>query len=86
MCRTTDPSWTPLLSVASAVVTETGGVLAHAAIVARERGIPAVVGAAGACTVLGTTPRVVVDGAAGTVESDPCAQMSMPRRRGASTP
>ncbi len=49
VCRTTDPSWTPLLSVASAVVTETGGVLAHAAIVARERGIPAVVGVAGAC-------------------------------------
>ena len=84
VCRTTDPSWTPLLSVASAVVTETGGVLAHAAIVARERGIPAVVGAAGACTVLGTTPRVVVDGTAGTVESDVCADVDAPPR-GAST-
>ena len=85
VCRTTDPSWTPLLSVASAVVTETGGVLAHAAIVARERGIPAVVGAAGACTVLGTMPRVVVDGAAGTVGSDACADVDGPPA-GASTP
>lgn len=40
VCRTTDPSWVPLMAAASAVVTEVGGVLAHAAIVARELGVP----------------------------------------------
>ena len=84
VCRTTDPSWTPLLAVASAVVTETGGVLAHAAIVARERGIPAVVGAAGACARLAGAPEVVVDGSAGTVGSAGGADVD-PSATGAST-
>ena len=48
ICRETDPAWTPLFSVAAAVVTETGGVLSHAAIVAREVGIPAVLAVEGA--------------------------------------
>jgi pyruvate,water dikinase len=42
VCAITDPSWTPLFLVAAAVVCETGAVLSHAAIVARELGIPAV--------------------------------------------
>lgn len=42
VCRTTDPAWSPLFSRAAGVVTETGGLLSHAAIVARELGIPAV--------------------------------------------
>ncbi|GAA4901324.1 pyruvate,water dikinase [Stackebrandtia albiflava] len=67
VCPYTDPAWTPLFTVASAVVTETGGVLSHAAIVAREYGIPAVLGVTGATTRIRTDDRVTVDGAAGTV-------------------
>lgn len=67
VCRTTDPAWTPLFRVAAGVVTETGGVLCHAAIVAREYGIPAVVGAAGALARLPDGAPVTVDGALGTV-------------------
>ncbi len=44
VCRLTDPEWTPLFSLASAVVADTGAELSHAAIVAREYGIPAVLG------------------------------------------
>ncbi|MFI5915105.1 PEP/pyruvate-binding domain-containing protein [Dactylosporangium sp. NPDC051541] len=67
VCRTTDPAWTPLFRVAAAVVTETGGVLSHAAIVAREYGIPAVAGVASALTVLPDGADVVVDGGAGAI-------------------
>lgn len=66
VCRHTDPAWTPLLMVATAVVTEAGGVLSHAAIVARELRIPAVLGVRGA---MGLPPEssVTVDGDRGTV-------------------
>lgn len=67
VCRTTSPAWTPLLARATAVVTEIGGMLAHAAIVAREFGIPAVLAAPGAMTMLADGQQVVVDGSAGTV-------------------
>jgi pyruvate,water dikinase len=67
VCRTTSPAWTPLLARATAVVTEVGGMLAHAAIVARELGIPAVLAVPGAMTVLADGRQVVVDGRAGTV-------------------
>ena len=67
VCRTTDPAWTPLLQVVAAVVTEVGGVLSHAAIVARERGVPAVVGLESARDRLRAAQRVTVDGSAGTV-------------------
>jgi pyruvate,water dikinase len=70
VCRSTDPAWTPLFRVAAAVVTETGGVLSHAAIVAREFGIPAVVGAGGAMTTLADGTAVIVDGIAGTVTEE----------------
>ena len=64
---TTMPAWTPLFGVAAAVVTETGGVLSHCAIVAREYGIPAVVGAYGATTAIVTGQRITVDGERGIV-------------------
>ena len=67
---TTMPAWTPLFGVAAAVVTETGGPLSHCAIVAREYGIPAVVGAHGATNRIATGQRVTVDGGAGIVTLD----------------
>jgi pyruvate,water dikinase len=67
VCRTTSPAWTPLLARAAAVVTETGGMLSHAAIVAREFGIPAVLAAGGATTVLAGRGAVLVDGSRGLV-------------------
>ena len=67
VCRETDPAWTPLFTVAAAVVTETGGLLSHAAIVAREVGIPAVLAVPGASTALVADVLVRVDGNSGTV-------------------
>lgn len=64
----TDPGWTPLLGRVAAVVTETGGVLSHAAVISREYGIPAVLAVAGATRAIKDGDRVVVDGTAGTVE------------------
>ena len=67
VCRTTDPAWTPLFGRIAAVVTETGGMLSHAAIVAREQGIPAVLGVADAMVQIPAGALVDVDGRAGTV-------------------
>lgn len=63
----TAPAWSVLFAQAGAVVTETGGVLSHAAIVAREHGIPAVLGVDGATTELPDGATVTVDGRTGTV-------------------
>ncbi|KRE53205.1 pyruvate kinase [Arthrobacter sp. Soil736] len=63
----TDPGWTPLFMTAGALVMEMGGVISHGAVVAREYGIPAVVGVPHATTRLRTGQTVVVDGAAGTI-------------------
>ncbi|WP_418277426.1 PEP/pyruvate-binding domain-containing protein [Isoptericola jiangsuensis] len=68
VCPLTDPAWTPLLRIVGGVVTETGGVLSHAAIVAREQRIPAVLGVAGATTAIRDGVRVTIDGATGSVE------------------
>ena len=65
---TTNVGWTPLFPKAAAVITDIGAPLAHAAIVARELGIPAVVGCSMATTRLQTGDRVLVDGGMGTVE------------------
>jgi phosphohistidine swiveling domain-containing protein len=64
----TDPGWTPLFLTAGAVVMEMGGVISHGAVVAREYGIPAVVGVPDATTRLHTGQTVTVDGASGTVQ------------------
>jgi pyruvate,water dikinase len=63
----TNPAWTPLFQRAAAVIVETGSAVSHAAIVAREYGIPAVMGAADATRRLADGQRVRVDGTAGTV-------------------
>lgn len=67
----TDPGWTPLFLTASALVMEMGGMMSHGAVVAREYGIPAVVGVAGATEQITTGRRITVDGAAGTVVLEP---------------
>ncbi len=63
----TDTGWTPFFGVAAAVVTDIGGLMSHASIVAREFGIPAVVGATGATERLRDGQLVEVDGTAGTI-------------------
>jgi rifampicin phosphotransferase len=64
----TAPAWTPLFNKAAAVVTDVGSAAAHAAIIAREYGIPAVVGCGDATARLTTGMRVTVDGNTGNVE------------------
>jgi pyruvate,water dikinase len=64
----TAPAWTPLFSKAAAVVTDVGSAAAHASIIAREYGIPAVVGCGDATARLRTGTRVTVDGSTGNVE------------------
>ncbi|MFJ6673543.1 PEP-utilizing enzyme [Actinosynnema sp. NPDC091369] len=63
----TNIGWTPLFPRAAAVVTDVGAPLSHAAIVARELGIPAVVGCGNATTRITTGDRLRVDGGRGTV-------------------
>src|SRR5512144_1409145 len=65
--RTTLPPWTPLFATAAAVVTDTGGVLCHSAVVAREYHIPAVVGTDYATSTFHDGDLLEVDGDAGTV-------------------
>ena len=65
---TTNVGWTPIFPRAAAVITDVGAPLSHAAIVARELGIPAVVGCFNATSVLKTGDRVRVDGGQGIVE------------------
>jgi pyruvate,water dikinase len=63
----TDPGWTPLFLTAGGLVMEMGGAMSHGAVVAREYGIPAVVGVAGATERISTGQQITVDGVAGTV-------------------
>jgi pyruvate,water dikinase len=63
----TDPGWTPLFLTAGGLVMEMGGMMSHGAVVAREYGIPAVVGVAGATERITTGQRLSVDGSAGVV-------------------
>lgn len=67
VCPFTDPAWTPLLHLAAGVVTESGGALSHAAIVARERAIPAVLGVPDAIEAIPDGATVTIDGTVGTV-------------------
>ncbi|MCA9574134.1 MAG: hypothetical protein KC668_01815 [Myxococcales bacterium] len=63
----TDAGWTPLFVHAAALVVDVGGLLSHGSVVAREYGLTAVVGAAGATQLIATGDRVVVDGSRGEV-------------------
>ena len=74
VCPGTDPGWTPLFLTAGGLIMEMGGVVTHGAVVAREYGLPAVVGVRQATTRLRDGQRVRVDGSSGRVtilEPDP---------------
>jgi pyruvate,water dikinase len=68
VCPATDPGWTPLFLAAGGLVMEVGGMMTHGSVVAREYGIPAVVGVARATTRLKTGTRIRVDGAQGRID------------------
>ena len=63
----TTPDWTPIMKRASAIITQSGGATAHAAIVSRELGIPCIVGAKDATNILKTGQEVTVDGSTGCI-------------------
>lgn len=67
VAKMTTPAWTPLFAMAGAVVTDIGGPLSHGSIVAREYGIPAVLGTGVATHVIATGQEITVDGDAGVV-------------------
>ena len=67
VAKMTSPDWVPTMRRASALITDGGGITCHAAIVSRELGVPCVVGARNATSVLRTGEIVTVDGAEGTV-------------------
>jgi rifampicin phosphotransferase len=71
VARATAPAWTPLFAKAAAVVTDGGTLAAHASLVAREYGIPAVVATGDATTRLRDGQLVSVDGSAGVVQAQP---------------
>jgi pyruvate,water dikinase len=68
VCPGTDPSWTPLFLTASGLVMEVGGMMTHGAVVAREYGIPAVVGVHEATTQLQTGMWIQLDGSSGEID------------------
>lgn len=68
VCPMTTPAWTQLFSHAVALVTDIGSILAHGSIVAREFGIPAVLGLGNVTQRLKSGQRILVDGDAGTIE------------------
>ncbi|MDP9860971.1 MULTISPECIES: PEP/pyruvate-binding domain-containing protein [Streptosporangium] len=70
VCPSTDPGWTPLFLTAGGLVMEMGGANSHGAVVAREYGIPAVVGVARATEHVVTGRRITVDGTSGAVIID----------------
>lgn len=67
VCQYTDPAWTPLFGITAAVVVDTGSPLSHAAIVAREYEIPAVLGTKIGTTSLVDGELIIVDGTSGKV-------------------
>jgi len=67
VCPATDPAWTPLFLAAGGLVMEVGGMMTHGSVVAREYGIPAVVGVSRATTRLKTGQHVRVDGSTGRI-------------------
>jgi phosphohistidine swiveling domain-containing protein len=75
IAKTTAPAWTPLFARAAAIATDGGTLAAHASLVAREYGIPAVVGTGDITQRLRTGQLITVDGTAGTITVH-CDQLS----------
>jgi phosphoenolpyruvate synthase/pyruvate phosphate dikinase len=71
VCPTTTPAWTPLFSLTRGLMTDVGGVLAHGSIVAREFGIPAVLGTGEARQRIHHGQSITVDGDQGLVLLEP---------------
>ena len=67
VCTSTSPTWTPLFGSISGLVSDSGGVLSHTAIVAREYGLPAVVGVSYGTSLISDGQIITVDGDAGVV-------------------
>ncbi|HEX6035969.1 MAG TPA: PEP-utilizing enzyme, partial [Anaerolineales bacterium] len=67
VCPGTDPAWTPLFMAAGGLITEVGGMMTHGSVVAREYGIPAVVGVHQATSRLQDGQRIRIDGTAGKI-------------------
>ncbi len=67
----TDPGWTPVFSKIGGLITETGGILSHGAVVSREYGIPAVTNIQNACQLLYNGQKVTIDGSKGII----CTQL-----------
>lgn len=68
VCQMTNPAWTPLFAMISAIVTDAGGTVSHPAVMAREFGIPAVIGSSVGTSRIKSGDRVRVDGSSGVVE------------------
>ena len=67
VAKITTPAWTPLFALASGIVTDVGGPLSHSSIVAREYGVPAVLGTGVATQRIHSGQHITVDGNAGVV-------------------
>jgi phosphoenolpyruvate synthase/pyruvate phosphate dikinase len=63
----TDPGWTPIFSKISGLITETGGILSHGAVVSREYGIAAITNISNACTIFRTGQRLTINGYNGII-------------------
>ena len=72
----TDPSWTPVFVAIKGLVTEVGGMMTHGAVIAREYGLPAVVGVENATRLIKDGQRIRVNGAEGYVEVFPHAPVN----------
>jgi phosphohistidine swiveling domain-containing protein len=68
VARHTDPGWVTVFPLAAGILVERGSVLSHSAIVARELGIPTIVGIAGLTEAVAGVAEVEMDGASGTVD------------------
>lgn len=68
VCRFTDPGWTPLMALAAGIVTDIGNASSHGAVVARELGLPYVVGTRNACQVIPDGATIALNGGQASVE------------------
>jgi pyruvate, water dikinase len=68
VCYASNPSFVPILSIAAGLIATVGGILSHGAVVAREFGVPAVVGVADATTRIPDGQDLEIDGTTGTIQ------------------